>query len=83
MKKSSLLQLATQILLPAFTLIAQLLTSSGYPKYGLIFNMLAQPFWVYSSWKAYKEANQIGILVTTILFIIITAGGLINYWMIK
>ncbi|MFO0703305.1 MAG: hypothetical protein U0525_01105 [Patescibacteria group bacterium] len=45
--------------------------------------MLAQPFWVYSSWKAYKEANQIGILVTTILFIIITAGGLINYWMIK
>ncbi len=75
------LQKFTQVLLPLLTLIAQFLTASGMPKYGLIFNMLSQPFWLYSSWRAYKDAKQSGILITTIFYIVITTWGIINYWM--
>ena len=69
-----------QFALPGLTIGAQVATSLKYPQFGLIINLLAQPFWLYSSWKAYKQAGQVGILVTTIIFTIITTMGIINYW---
>lgn len=71
----------SQFLLPAFTLGAQLAVALKDPQLGLILNLLAQPFWIYSSWKAFKQAGQIGMLVNTIAFTAITAFGIINYWL--
>jgi len=79
-KKEKLFNKVVQFALPGLTISAQLATSLKFPQYGLIFNLLAQPFWLYSSWKAWKQAGQIGILITAIIFTTITALGIINYW---
>jgi hypothetical protein len=47
---------------------------------GLIFNLIAQIFWLYSSYKAWENANQIGMFITTIIMTLIILGGVINYW---
>jgi hypothetical protein len=47
-----------QVGLTGFTITGFLLTSMKIPEYGLLFNLIAQIFWLYSSWKAGKEANQ-------------------------
>ncbi|QQS61516.1 MAG: hypothetical protein IPN70_01135 [Candidatus Moraniibacteriota bacterium] len=80
MNKEKLFNSVTQFALPGLTIGAQIATSLKYPQFGLIINLLAQPFWLYSSWKSYKQAGQIGILITTIIFTVITAMGIINYW---
>ncbi|MEI6221588.1 MAG: hypothetical protein WCP97_02375 [bacterium] len=69
----------TQIALPTLTLTAQLAIALKQPFLGLIINMFAQPFWLYSSWKSYKKAGQSGIFITTVFFSAITAFGIINY----
>lgn len=69
-----------QIALPSLTIGAQIATSLRYPQFGLIINMVAQPFWLYSTWKAYKKAGQIRTLISVIIFTLITAFGIINYW---
>jgi hypothetical protein len=79
-KKEKLFNNVAQFALPGLTIGAQIATSLKFPQYGLILNLLAQPFWLYSSWKAWKQAGQIGILITTIIFTIITTLGIINYW---
>lgn len=80
MDKKKAFNILAQFALPALTIGAQIATSLKYPQWGLIINLVSQPFWLYSSWKAYKQAKQIGIFVTTIIFTIITALGIINYW---
>jgi hypothetical protein len=80
MSKEKVFNLVTQFALPGLTIGAQVATSLKYPQFGLIINLFAQPFWLYSSWKAYKQAGQSGILITTIIFTVITAMGIINYW---
>ena len=82
MKKDQLANNVSQFAIPSLTIGAQIATSLKFPQYGLILNLLAQPFWLYSSWKAYKNAGQSGILVTTIIFTIITMMGIINYWLL-
>jgi len=72
----------TQFMLPALTIGGQMATSLKHPEFWLIISLLSQPFWLYSSWAAYKNAGQIGILITTIVFTVITAMGIINYWFI-
>lgn len=47
-----------QIGLTRFTIAGFFFTSMKMPEYGLIFNLIAQIFWIYSSWKAGKEAKQ-------------------------
>lgn len=79
-KKEKVFNLVTQFALPGLTIGAQIAISLKFPQYGLIIILLAQPFWLYSSWKAWKQAGQIGILITTIIFITITVFGIINYW---
>jgi hypothetical protein len=66
-----------------FTIGGYFLTSLKLPAYGLIFGMISQIFWVYSSWKTYKESDQIGPFITTLFMIIVLSFGIINYWFIK
>ena len=70
----------SQIAIPSFTILGFLLISMQRPDLGLIFNMIAQPFWFYSTWKSYKEAGQYGLLLTTIIMTFIIGYGLFNYW---
>ena len=69
----------TQISIPVLTIGSQLATSLKYPKLGLFIVLFAQPFWLYSSYKAYKIAGQSGMLVTTIISIFVTIFGIVNY----
>lgn len=79
-KTHSPLDTISQFAIPTFTLGAQLALSMKYPEWALMLNILAQPFWLYSSWQSYKNAGQVGILITTLVFILITAAGIVNYW---
>jgi hypothetical protein len=69
-----------QVGLVGFTVLGFLLTSLMLPQYGLAANLVSQIFWLYSAYKAWREANQIGIFITTILIVFVLIGGLINYW---
>ncbi len=82
MKKFLTLNSLMQIGLVGFTMLGFLLTSFKLPQYGLIANLISEIFWVYSSYKAWKQANQIGIFITTLCISIIVLWGVINYWLI-
>jgi hypothetical protein len=69
-----------QVALPVFTLGGQLATASKFPEWGLVLNLMAQPFWLYSTWRAYKEVGQSGMFINTVIFAGITIAGIINYW---
>ena len=73
----------TQVALPVFTTLGFLLTALKMPSVGLVFNLIAEIFWLYSSYIAWKKANQIGIFITTIIITIILLYGVANYWLIK
>ena len=80
MKKYLTFNNLAQIGLVLFTMIGFLLTALKLPQYGLIFNLFAQIFWLYSSYKGWKNANQIGMFINTILITAIVLWGIINYW---
>lgn len=82
MKKIKLFNLATQVFLPLFTILGFFFTSIKKPELGLLFNLLAQVFWLYSSYQAWKKANQIGIFITTLAITAIVLYGVINYWVL-
>ena len=69
-----------QIGVVSFTLLGFLLTGLKLPEWGLVSNLIAQPFWLYSSYKSWKEANQIGSFITTIIITFVLLFGVINYW---
>lgn len=71
-----------QIFLTVFTVLGFLLTSFKYPQYGLIAALISQAFWLNSSYKAWREADQIGIFITTIFITITIIFGIINYWVL-
>lgn len=70
-----------QIGLVGFTMLGFLLTSLKLPQYGVIANMISQIFWIYSSYKAWKQADQIGVFINTIIITAILIFGIINYWL--
>jgi len=72
----------TQAGLIFFTMLGFLLTSLKMPQYGLAANLVSEIFWLYSSYKAWKEANQFGIFVTTVVITFILIAGVINYWLL-
>lgn len=78
--KNNLFNQITQIAIPVLTISVQIAFAFKLPQWGLIINMIAQPFWIYSAWKSYKQAGQIGLFITTILVTIIIGLGIINYW---
>ena len=71
-----------QICLPVLTVLGYALTSFKYPQYGLVVALASQVFWLYSSYRAWKEANQIGIFITTIIIILTLTYGVVNYWLL-
>jgi hypothetical protein len=71
-----------QICLPLFTLGGFFLTAMKLPQYGVIASLVAQIFWLYASYRAWKQANQIGIFVNTCVATLIFAYGVINYWLL-
>ena len=81
-KSISLFDKATQVLLPVMTVGGLLLISLKLPAYGLTVTLMSQVFWFYAAWKAWKEAGQIGIFITTIAMTIVTIIGVINYWVL-
>jgi hypothetical protein len=70
----------TQFAIPSLTVGGQILFSLKFPQWGLIVNLLAQPFWMYSAWKAYKQAGQIGLLINVSIMTVVITLGIINYW---
>lgn len=82
MKKYLTLNSVFQFCLVLFTVLGFLLTSLKLPQYGLIASLVSQIFWLYSSYKAWKEANQIGIFINTVFITLIVMYGIINYWIL-
>lgn len=69
-----------QVGLVTFTLGGFFLTALKMPQYGLISNLISEVFWFYASWKAWKEAKQYGVLITTAVITCVLVYGIINYW---
>ncbi len=68
--------------LVVFTMGGFLLTALKMPQYGLVSNLISEIFWFYASYKAWKEANQFGVMITTLMITCILVYGVINYWML-
>ena len=66
-----------------FTIFGFLLISLKLPEYGLISNLVAQIFWLFSSYKAWKNANQIGMFINTIIITLIVLWEIFNYWILN
>ncbi len=79
-KDNNLFNTVTQIAIPVLTVGTQIAIALKYPQWGLVVNLIAQPFWLYSAWKAYKKAGQIGLLITTVLVTVVIILGIINYF---
>ena len=79
-ENKSLFNTVTQIAIPVLTVGTQIAIALKYPQWGLVINLIAQPFWIYSSWKAYKKAGQVGLLVTTLMVTVVIILGIINYF---
>lgn len=71
---------SAQVGLVFFTLGGFLLTSLKFPEYGLILALISQVFWLYSSYLAWRSADQIGMFVNTVITSLIITYGVINYW---
>ena len=67
--------------LVAFTALGFLFTSMKLPHYGVAANLVGQIFWLYSSYRAWREADQIGIFILTICITLILLYGVANYWL--
>ena len=80
MKKYFTINSFMQIGLVLFTMLGFLLTSLKFPQYGLVANLISEIFWLYSSYKSWKEADQVGIFITTIVITLILLYGVLNYW---
>lgn len=80
MENKKTLDTVTQFALPILTICGQIAISMKFPEWGLILNLIVQPFWLYSTWKAYKKAGQIGVFISTVILTILILAGVINYW---
>jgi hypothetical protein len=80
MRMKRYLNLLMQIGLVGFTATGFLLTAAMLPQYGLIANLAGQVFWLYSSYRAWRDAEQIGMFVVTVCITLILIYGVVNYW---
>lgn len=80
MKKNKAINQTVQFALPVLTFCAQMAVSLKLPQWGLLINIIAQPFWLYSSWKSYKQAGQIGLFISASIYTIVIMFGIVNYW---
>lgn len=82
MKKYCTLNNAMQVGLVFFSIGGFLLMSMKLPEYGLVVSLIAQIFWLYTSYKAWKGAKQFGIFINTVVVTIIIGYGVLNYWVL-
>lgn len=80
MKNEKMFDTITQIAIPVLTIGAQIIIAFKLPQWALFVMLVAQPFWLYSTWKAYKKAGQIGMFINTVIFSMVTIFGIVNYW---
>ncbi len=71
-----------QIGLIGSTVIGFLLISLKFPEYGTIVNLISQVFWLYSGYKAWREAGQVGVFIVSILITLVLIVGVVNYWIL-
>ncbi len=83
MKKHLTFNNVAQVCLVFFTSLGFLLTSLKLPQYGLISNLVGEIFWIYSTYRAWKEANQVGMFINTLIITMILVVGIVNYWFLK
>jgi hypothetical protein len=69
-----------QVGLVGFTGAGFLLTALKLPQYGLMVNLAGQVFWLYSSYKAWRGAGQIGMFIISVGVTLILIVGVVNYW---
>lgn len=69
-----------QVCVVSFTLLGFLLTALKLPEWGLISNLISQPFWLYSTYKSWKNADQVGAFISTVILTVVILFGVINYW---
>ncbi|MDB5238213.1 MAG: hypothetical protein JWM46_483 [Candidatus Kaiserbacteria bacterium] len=81
-KAQRIWEVVVQICIPFFTILGFLLVSLKQPGYGVISSLASQPFWLYSSYRSWKKADQLGMFINSILATIIFTFGVINYWFI-
>lgn len=82
MKKYFTLNNCMQVGLLVFTITGFLLTAMKLPEYGVIVSLFAQIFWLYASYKAWREAGQVGIFINTIALTAVFGYGVVNYWIL-
>lgn len=75
-------EVAVQVCIPTLTLLGFLLVSMEMPAYGVVVSLSAQPFWLYSAYRSWKDAKQVGIFVNSVMATVIFAYGVLNYWFI-
>jgi len=80
MKKYLTFNNLAQVCIVSFTMFGFLLTALKLPQWGLASNLTAQPFWLYSSYKSWKNADQFGAFITTLIITVVLLFGVINYW---
>ncbi len=80
--KTALYDKISNIALPVFTIAGFLLTALKLPQWGQASALCSQIFWLYSGYRAWRNANQIGIFITAVVITLILLGGLINYWLL-
>lgn len=69
-----------QVCLPVFTVGGFALESLKIPEWGVVLSLISQIFWLYASYRAWKEAKQLGMFINTIILTIVFAFGVVNYW---
>lgn len=70
-----------QFAIPTLTVAGFALTGLKYPQWGLVVSLIAQPFWLYSSYQAYKKAGQSGLLISSVVMTFVILLGIVNYWL--
>jgi len=68
-----------QVCIFFFTAMGFLLIGLKLPGWGLLSNLISQPFWLYSSYRSWKNADQIGSFLTTLMITAILLFGVFNY----
>ncbi len=80
MRGRTVWDMVVQVCLPLFTVLGFVLVSIKMPAYGVAVSLFAQIFWLYSSYKSWKTAGQLGIFINTIILTMVFAYGVVNYW---
>ena len=80
MKIEKAFNFTAQFAIPFLTVSTYVAIALKLPQWGLIINLIAQPFWLYSAYKGYKKAGQLGLFITIIIVTMVIIFGIINYW---